>query len=171
MRDPNTIHRAIPRVCLALLAIGCAVVGAKEFAQAPTFDTSLLPAAAETVDGNPYRGHSSQAQVAQVGRSIYNQSCARCHGVDGTQLGPAPVLRQVGRFCLRVSDPAWRQRCQADADHYFIHSVEEGKVRVGVEHMPSWKSVLTPEAIWAVRTFLEMPPPLDAAKGIQPLQP
>ena len=55
----------------------------------------------------------------------------------------------------RIADPVIRQMCILDQDDFFLKSVQEGKTRVGVVHMPAWKDVLSPAAIWTIRTFLE----------------
>jgi len=54
-----------------------------------------------------------------------------------------------------VRDPGLRQRCLQDANHYFRKSVLKGKTKVGIEHMPAWEDVLTPELVWAIRSFVE----------------
>lgn len=118
-----------------------------------------LPSIAVDTEANPYRAHADRTAIVEVGRGVYNQSCAACHGLDANRLGPAPALRTVGRFCQRITDASLRSRCVGDADHYFYKSVMEGKVKLGVTHMPAWRGVLPPEAVWAVRTFLESPPP------------
>ncbi len=33
--------------------------------------------------------------------------------------------------------------------------VLKGKTKAGIEHMPAWEGVLTPEVVWAIRTFVE----------------
>lgn len=123
---------------------------------APQVDAAALPPlddpAAET---NPYR---NDARVLAIGREAFNQACARCHGVDAdARQAPAPDLRRVGRACGRLVEGPWKQRCQTDADVYFRHSVEQGKVKVGVVHMPPWRGVLSTELIWAIRSFVASP--------------
>jgi hypothetical protein len=61
----------------------------------------------------------------------------------------------MDRSCPRIADPAIRQMCILDQDDFFLKSVQDGKTRVGVVHMPAWKDVLPPAAIWTIRTFLE----------------
>lgn len=114
-----------------------------------------LPPLGETwrVD-NPYRG---DAQVAAIGRSLYNESCARCHGPEGDATRHVGNdLRMLDIYChRRIEDPKARAHCVRDNDDFFKLSVLEGKRRAGVTHMPAWKDVLSQEAIWAIRTFLE----------------
>jgi len=126
----------------------------------PRVDTSALPAAPlPWPDENPYRGI---ALAAVIGRDAFNQTCAVCHGPDAdASKSPAPDLRRLGRTCKRVRDTTLKQRCLQDVDVYFRNSVLKGKVKVGVRHMVAWEGILTPEVIWAIRTFIESP---DAGK-------
>ena len=71
---------------------------------------------------------------------------------------PAPDLRRIGMACHRVMDPALRQRCQSDADHFFVKSVRYGKQKFGIVHMPPWDSVLEPALVWSLRSFVETAP-------------
>ncbi len=121
---------------------------------APAVDSSGLPAlSAVWAEQNPYRGNE---RAAEVGRQAFNQACASCHGADADGArAPAPDLRRLGRSCRRVTAPQWRQRCVEDVDYYFRKSVMQGKVKAGIEHMPPWEGVLSPELVWAIRTFVE----------------
>lgn len=157
-----TARRLLREACALTMAAWAGFVCATPSPMPPVFDAALLPPVTAGMEGNPYRHHPDRAVIVQVGRSVYNQSCAVCHGADANRLGPAPALRIVGRFCQRIADVSLRSRCQGDADHYFYKSVMEGKVKLGVTHMPAWREALTPEALWAVRTFLEAPAPADA---------
>lgn len=124
---------------------------------APVVDTSALPALQPGwASVNPLRGHP---EAVAVGRTAFNQSCAVCHGqdADGSR-APAPDLRRIGRACLRVSDPALRQRCDSDADYFFLKSVLKGKNKFGIEHMPAWEGVLEPAVIWSIRSYIERAP-------------
>lgn len=115
--------------------------------------SSLPPITAATPAGNPYRG---QARAIEIGRNAFNQACSRCHGVDAVNKGQVgPDLLRMDRACSRIADPAIREMCVVDNDDFFLKSVQEGKTRVGVVHMPAWKEVLSPAAIWTIRSFLE----------------
>lgn len=141
-------------LCLALLAAPTAWADAPT---APKVDTSSLPAVAGGwAEINPLRGNPN---AITVGREAFNQACAACHGVDANgSRSPAPDLRRMGRGCLRVQDAALRQRCQSDADHFFLKSVRYGKQKFGIVHMPPWEGVLEPSVVWSLRTFVENAP-------------
>jgi len=125
--------------------------------EAADIDASALPPLTDrTLAANPYR---DREDIIVPGRAIFNQNCARCHGVDavasGTGAMPAPDLRRLGTYCRRLTDEKWRNRCRDDTDAYFLKSVLKGKTIVGIEHMPAWEGILSQEALWAVRTYLE----------------
>lgn len=133
----------------------------------PQVDTSALPAQAKTwQEPNPLRGN---AQAAAIGQQVFSQSCARCHGenANGTR-APAPDLRRLGGRCQRIQDDALRQRCMGDADAFFIKSVRYGKQKFGIEHMPPWEGVISPELGWALRSYVETAP---KGTGIESLAP
>lgn len=123
----------------------------------PQVDTSPLPPSAHTwSEPNPLRGN---AQAIAIGQAAFNQSCAHCHGVNanGSRM-PAPDLRRLGTRCKRIADDALRERCQGDADAFFIKSVRHGKQKFGIVHMPSWEGVVSPELAWALRSYVETAP-------------
>jgi len=146
-----TISRFISAALLLALSLPLA---ANEVAVPVNVDLSGLPPIVEGSEVNPYRGN---AQAVEVGNSAFHQACARCHGVDANPSGslPAPDLRQLHRFCGRIADTNLRARCMSDNDHFFNTSVQEGKVIVGVVHMPRWKETLNQQTIWAIQTYIE----------------
>ena len=92
--------------------------------------------------------------------------CARCHGADaGTNATPAPDPRKIDRGRRRIADPALAARCQADNDAYFARSVRQGKLILGVSHMPPWQGVLSRELAWAIRGLSKVAPPASEAPG------
>lgn len=91
---------------------------------------------------NPYRGND---KAIEIGKSGYNTNCARCHGLGAVSGGIAPDLRNL---------PAGDD----DTDEYFIGMVQDGAVRNGNVYMPPFKDVLSPEAIWAIRSWIETVP-------------
>lgn len=151
---PITAPQRLRRL-LATLILGAGPALANEVADpSVVVNTQSLPAiTAATPPGNPYRG---QARAIEIGRHAFNQACARCHGVDAVNKGQVgPDLLRMDRACSRIADPAIREMCVLDNDDFFLKSVQDGKTRVGVVHMPAWKDVLPPAAIWTIRSFLE----------------
>lgn len=105
---------------------------------------------------NPYRGIQSNSElIVKLGNTLFNENCARCHGVDALKPAGAPELRKLDSYCRNKVDREYFDACMKDTDQYFLNSVLEGKTRIGVTHMPAWKGLLSQESIWAIKNFLE----------------
>lgn len=140
------------RVIVAAASMTLAAQALPEDMPSSQIDVSGLPPLGPTWrDENPYRGN---ARAVEVGESAFTQACARCH-VLATSGGIGPDLRKLDAYCLRIADERIRRACMKDQDHYFRTTVLEGKVIVGVTHMPAWKGLLSQEAVWAIRTYIE----------------
>lgn len=151
----RTLHRSLLTLCL--LGLSWVAARAEVDVKRPDVDTSSLPAIMSGwAEINPLRGN---AEAARVGGLVFNQTCARCHGENANGMrSPAPDLRRIGMACQRVKDPALRQRCLSDADHFFVKSVRYGKQKFGIVHMPPWDGVLEPSLVWSLRSFVETAP-------------
>lgn len=102
-------------------------------------DTSeLAPLGEQWRTENPYR---SNGTAIEIGKSGYNQNCARCHGLEVVSGGIAPDLRRLP--------------VDAETDEYFAESVRRGKSRNGAIYMPPFEGILSQEAIWAIRAYVE----------------
>lgn len=88
---------------------------------------------------NPYGPGNERA--VEIGARAYNQNCARCHGLDAVSGGIAPDLRYL--------PPGW------EGDEWFVDRVRNGVVRNGMTYMPQFDEVLSQEALWAIRSYLE----------------
>jgi cytochrome c-550 PedF len=147
----------------ASILYGCFLLGAIALAPLNTFahgdvtpqavDTHTLPALGEEVRAeNPYRG---LAEAVKVGVSGYTQNCARCHGLEAVSGGMSPDLRELDSECLDQKDEDKKKACFKEVDEYFMSVTMKGKVRNGVEKMPSFKGTFNQEAVWAIKTYLE----------------
>lgn len=87
---------------------------------------------------NPYRGN---ARAIEIGKSAYNQQCARCHGIGGVSGGLAPDLRS-----LEKAD---------EGDKAFLPPMRHGVFRNGRTLMPKYEGILSQEAMWAIRSWLD----------------
>jgi len=154
MTHPLSASRAL---CLLGMSLTVLTARADADVKRPDVDTAALPAIATGwADLNPLRGNTD---AARIGGTVFNQTCARCHGENANGMrSPAPDLRRIGMACQRVKDPALRQRCLSDADHFFVKSVRYGKQKFGIIHMPPWEGVLEPTLVWSIRSFLESAP-------------
>jgi cytochrome c-550 PedF len=90
------------------------------------------------LDENPYR---KDQEAERVGASAYNQNCARCHGLEAISGGIAPDLRKLD--------------IDKETDQYYAASVRRGKVRNGAVYMPPFEGILSQEAVWAIKAYLE----------------
>lgn len=111
--------------------------------------STLAPLGEQWKDENPYRGN---AEAIRIGTSAYNQNCARCHGLEAISGGIAPDLRKL--------------ELDKETDQYFLQSVRRGKVRNGAVYMPPFEGILQQEAMWAIRSYLDIRS--DFAKGNKP---
>jgi cytochrome c-550 PedF len=116
-------------------------------------DTSALPQLGDKWrEENPYRGN---AAAEKIGSSGYNQNCARCHGLEAISGGIAPDLRKLESDCSSLRVEAKKLACIKEVDQYFVTSVRRGKTLNGVYKMPPFEGILTQEAVWAIKAYLE----------------
>lgn len=120
-------------------------------------DTHTLPQLGDKwLDANPYaQGTEARKEALRIGTSAYNQNCARCHGLEAISGGIAPDLRQFEGECKETKDPQQRADCFREMDEYFAGTVRRGRMRDGRVYMPPFEGVLSQEAIWALRTYIE----------------
>ena len=162
-RDPLSLPRSGPahrrrrHAAGALLAVAAlaasAVVWAHGDVTPQAVDTTGLP---RLGDGwraeNPFR--SNEAAI-RIGNSAYNQNCARCHGLEAISGGIAPDLRKLDNDCVPMKDAARRGGCVKEIDDYFLNTVRQGRARNGAVYMPPFEGVMSQEAIWSIKAYLE----------------
>lgn len=136
----------------ALAALGAGLAGAAlahgDVAPQPV-DTAGLPELSEDwLTENPYRAEAAGEDVwkkaIDVGASGYNQNCARCHGIEAIAGGLAPDLRFL-------------EASEFD-DEWYVERFRHGYTQGGATKMPGFEGVLSQEAAWAIRTFIETRP-------------
>jgi cytochrome c-550 PedF len=88
---------------------------------------------------NPYRKNKT---AISIGDSAFNQNCARCHGLGAISGGIAPDLR-----FLPLGD---------EGDEVFMQRIRKGAVRDGRVYMPPFEGILSQEAMWAIRAWVEI---------------
>lgn len=116
-------------------------------------DTRELPQlGADWRPENPYRAN---AVAIKIGTSAYNQNCARCHGLEAVSGGIAPDLRKIENDCAPMKDEAKRAACVKDTDDYFLGTVRRGRVRNGAVYMPPFEGMISQEAMWSIKAYLE----------------
>jgi cytochrome c-550 PedF len=123
--------------CLLAGACGAALPHGDVTPQA--VDTAGLPTLGEVWKAsNPYSGN---ALAVKIGSSAYNQNCARCHGLEAISGGIAPDLRYL---------PEGKE-----GDEIYVMRVRNGAVRDGRVYMPKFEGILSQEALWTIRAWLE----------------
>lgn len=110
-------------------------------------DTTGLPDLPEELGNeNPWREADPAVlfKAVEIGAKGYNTNCARCHGLEAISGGLAPDLR-----FLEAND---------FGDEWYLDRVLNGYEQNGAVKMPPFDGILTPEAIWAIRTYVETRP-------------
>ncbi len=130
------------RLAGILLAVVTGSVFAHGDVSPQAVDATHLPQLGEEwLEVNPYRGN----EVAiETGSSAYNQNCARCHGLQAVSGGIAPDLRLLPE--------------EDEGDEWYVMRVRNGAIRNGITYMPSFEGILTQEALWSIRAYVETLP-------------
>lgn len=135
-----------PRNVIRTRLIAAALLGLLSFPALPHGD--VTPQAVDTTglkklgndwkDTNPFRKNPI---AVRIGDSAYTQNCARCHGLGGVSGGIAPDLRRL---------PPGKE-----GDEIFLNRIRHGSTRDGRVYMPPFEGMLSQEAMWAIRSWLE----------------
>ena len=119
-------------------------------------DTSTLPQlGAKWLPSNPYSSGAANKEALRIGTSAYNQNCARCHGLEAISGGMSPDLRKIDGDCMGLADQDKKMACFKEIDEYYVATVRRGRVRDGRVYMPPFEGILSQEAIWSIKTYLE----------------
>ena len=124
-----------------LAAIPARVSAHGDAAPQPVDTTGLQPLGDDIRATNPYEGNKVAIEIGAHG---YNTNCARCHGLDAKSGGMAPDLREV--------------EAGESGDGWFITRVLHGAKKDDRFRMPPFEGILSQEAIWAIRTYVENQP-------------
>ena len=140
-----------------LLAVAACAASTTVFAHGDVtpqaVDTTGLPALGqEWRPENPFRANE---RAVKIGTSAYNQNCARCHGLEAISGGIAPDLRKIDNECAALKDSARKAACVKEIDDFFLTTVRQGRTRNGAVYMPPFEGIMSQEAIWAIKAYLE----------------
>jgi cytochrome c-550 PedF len=106
-------------------------------------DTTGLPTLnVEWLKENPYRKDQTLLPIAiQIGAVGYLHNCAGCHGLNAVSGGVAPdlLLLEEGRF----------------GDEWFLERTRNGHIQNGMVKMPKYEGIVSQEAMWAIRSYIE----------------
>jgi len=143
-------------VSVAVLSLMSGLAQAHGDVVPQSVDTSTLPQLGEKWrDSNPFSTGDAHTEALRIGTSAYNQNCARCHGLEAISGGMSPDLRKVDSDCMGMADEAAKNSCFKEIDEYFLATVRRGRVRDGRVYMPHFEGILSQEAIWSIRTYIE----------------
>lgn len=139
----------LTQVLIAVVAVGTMALAANTLVLAhgdvtpqPVDTTGLDPLGEEWRAENPYRGNQT---AIKIGTSAYNQNCARCHGLEVISGGLAPDLRGLDQG--------------KPGDEWFIDRIRHGaKKPDGSTMMPGFEGIMSQEAMWAIRSYIETIP-------------
>jgi cytochrome c-550 PedF len=151
-------HRIAPAFLISFIAASVWLAGSAwghgDTVPQPV-DTGKLPKlGADTwLTTDPFRTGEHREEALEVGARGYNANCARCHGLEAVSGGIAPDIRKLNADC------AGDEACIKDMDGYFLDTVRGGRSRDGRVYMPPFEGILSQEAIWAIRTYVDSRPP------------
>lgn len=127
--------------CLAFLFAAHGVHAHGDVTPQPVDTAGLEALGPEWRTENPFRGN---AAAIKVGKSAYNQNCARCHGIDAISGGIAPDLRALDD--------------NAEGDAWFLNRIRKGATINGDVKMPPFEGLMNQEAMWAIRAYIDSQP-------------
>jgi cytochrome c-550 PedF len=132
--------RAVLGSLLVVVGVGVAgqVFGHGDVQPQPVDTTGLPPLGDEWLKTNPYRNNEL---ALKIGSSAFNQNCARCHGLEAISGGIAPDLRYLDKG--------------EEGDEWFLTRIRNGYTQNGLTKMPKFEGILSQEAMWAIRTYLD----------------
>lgn len=144
----------------SLLALALACGASAAFAHGDmvpqAVDTSTLPQlGAKWLESNPYSSGEGHKEALRIGSSAYNQNCARCHGLEAISGGIAPDLRKLDNDCATLRDDKRKAACVKEMDEFFLGKVRRGVTRNGAVYMPPFEGILSQEAVWSIKAYLE----------------
>lgn len=144
MRLPRTLAGMLAAAAIGFTA--SAAFGHGDVLPQAVDTTGLDPVGEEWAEENPYRlmGGAQYELAVQIGSSGYNQNCARCHGLEVKSGGLAPDLRFMDDGI--------------DGDEWFLERIRKGYSQNGAYKMPPFQEILSQEAMWAIRSYVETRP-------------
>lgn len=117
-------------------------------------DTGNLPklGTEKWLPDDPFREGEHKTEALEVGARGYNANCARCHGLEAVSGGIAPDVRKLNVDC------GGDEACIKEMDGYYIETVRKGRTRDGRVYMPPFEGIISQEAMWAIRTYIDSRP-------------
>jgi cytochrome c-550 PedF len=140
----------------ACLSLGSLLAMAHGDVVPQSVDTHTLPQLGDKwLENNPYSTGEAHKEALRIGSSAYNQNCARCHGLEAISGGISPDLRKLDNDCMSLGSDEKKLACFQEINDYFVSTVRRGRTRDGRVYMPPFEGILTQEAMWSIKTYLE----------------
>lgn len=157
MKSFFSTHRVwIAAGLAACLSLGSVVANAHGDVVPQSVDTRTLPQLGDKwLENNPYSKGDAHQEALRIGTSAYNQNCARCHGLEAISGGVSPDLRKLDNDCMSLGSDEKKLACFQEINDYFVSTVRRGRTRDGRVYMPPFEGILTQEAMWSIKTYLE----------------
>ena len=57
--------------------------------------------------------------------------------------------------CTGMADAQKKSACLAEMDEFYVATVRRGRTRDGRVYMPPFEGILSQEAMWSIKTYLE----------------
>lgn len=128
-------------IALLILVLTPVQVGAHGNVTPTPIETPGLNPLTEWLEANPYHGNE---RAIAIGAHGYAMNCASCHGLHGKAGSIAPDLRELPETDF--------------GDQWYIQKVREGYTRHGMTKMPAYEGILSQEAMWAIRAYIDSLP-------------
>ena len=119
--------------------------------------TGISTVGKEWLNKNPFSKKTRPKEIKtiiEVGCTAYNSNCARCHGLGVVSGGTAPDLRYLEK--------------DEYGDEWFMSRIRKGYHQNGITKMPGFEGLMSQEAMWAIRAYINIRPEDDdeeAKKG------
>jgi cytochrome c-550 PedF len=156
MKNSSTLRILLATGLAACLSLASIPVMAHGDVVPQSVDTHTLPQLGEKwLENNPYSKGEAHTEALRIGSSAYNQNCARCHGLEAISGGISPDLRKLDGDCMSLGDETKKLACFQEINDYFVSTVRRGRARDGRVYMPPFEGILTQEAMWSIKTYLE----------------
>jgi cytochrome c-550 PedF len=114
--------------------------------------STLPPLGQEWLHSNPYTGNK---EAIRVGTSAYTQNCARCHGLEAISGGFSPDLRKLDDDCASLAAQDKKAACLQGVNDSYTAIIRHGASRNGAVYMPPFEGIMSQEAVWAIKSYLE----------------
>lgn len=147
MQMPRTTKPLLVASTFIVLLAGSILAGARGAAagaapQAEAAGWQLPPHAEEKK--NP---HPVDEKLLAIGRSVFKDKCARCHGPGG--LGDGPDADPDARDRMDLTNP---ERAEPNSDGIVFYKVWNGRRR---PKMPAFSAEIPEEQAWAVVAYVQ----------------